>query len=94
MIPLPSIADRARHASSVADLREPAFRIADRMQNLPPHTQFNALMLAAVVAAQALGLDPHEELERARRKVDHAEGPFTSHVQALRDYVRGELART
>jgi hypothetical protein len=51
-------------------------------------------MLAAYVAAEALGLDPHEELSRAGRKVAAAEGPFTAHIQALRDYVRGELART
>lgn len=101
MIPADQIADRlravserARHQSSVADLREPTFRMTARMNDLPPHVQFNALMLAAVVSAQALGLDPHEELERARRKVASAEGPFTTHVQALRDYVRGELAHT
>lgn len=64
------------------------------MQDVPPHLQFNALMLAAYVAAEALGLDPHEELARAGRKVSAAEGPFTIEVQALRDYVRGELAHS
>lgn len=89
-----TVAYSARHDSSVSQLRQPVIRLADRMQDLPPHIQFNALMLAAVVSAQALGLDPHEELERARRKVDQAEGPFTTQVQALRDYVRGELLRS
>lgn len=64
------------------------------MADLDPHVQFNALMLAAVVSAEALNLNPHEEIERACRKVADAEGPFTHHVQALRDYVRGELAHT
>lgn len=90
---LHTIQDRVRHASTVAELREPAFRIADRMQDLEPAVQYRALILAALVATQALGLDPHEEIERARRMVTAAEGPFTSHVQALRDYVRGELLR-
>lgn len=88
------IAERARHDSSVAVLREPAFRVITRMDDIEPHLQFNALMLTAVVASEALGLDPHEELERARRKVETAEGPYTQHVQAIRDYVRGELARS
>ncbi len=91
---LRTIADRARHQSSVSDLREPTFRMAVRMADLEPHVQFNALMLAAVVSAQALGLNPHEEIERAVRKVASAEGPFTTHVQALRDYVRGELTNS
>lgn len=90
---LPSVAFAARHDSSVGALREPAFRIISRMQDVPPHQQFNALALAFVVAAQALRLDPYEEAQRAVRKVSAAEGPFTSHVQALRDYVAGELAR-
>lgn len=90
---LRTIADRARHQSDVASLREPAFRLCVRMSDLDPHVQFNALILAAYVAAEALGLDPHEELARAGRKVSTAEGPFTLHVQALRDYVRGELKR-
>lgn len=89
---LNTVGERARHSSDVAALREPAFRYVTRMEGVEPHLQFNALMLAAAVSAQALGLNPHEELERAIRKIASAEGPFTSHVQAIRDYVRGELA--
>ena len=89
---LAATAYRARHAPGVAELREPTHRMCVRMSDLDPSVQFNALMLAAVVSAQALGLDPHEELSRAARKVSDAEGPHTAHVQALRDYVRGELA--
>lgn len=87
------ISERARHSSDVAALRQPAFAVINRMDGLEPHLQFNALMLAAVVACEALNLDPHEEVERARRKVSAAEGPHTMHVQAIRDYARGELAR-
>lgn len=94
MIPLHSTADRARHSSEVASLRELAFAVIQRMELAPPHLQFNALMLTAFVAAEALGLDPHEELSRAGRKVAAAEGPYTSHVQAIRDFVRGELQRS
>lgn len=86
-----TLRDRVVYRTAVAPLREPTFRIAHRMQDVDPADQFSALMLAAVVACQAVGLDPHEELERSRRMVDAAEGPFTDQVQALRDYVKGEL---
>lgn len=94
MYALDGIADAARLDSVVSTMRGPAIRLADRMQDFAPHVQFNALMLTAVVSAQALGLDIHEEIERARRKVAQAEGPFTTEVQALRDYVAGELRRS
>ncbi|PXA91205.1 hypothetical protein DMC25_06535 [Caulobacter sp. D4A] len=87
------IADRVRTASEVGILREPAFRIIDRMQHINPSDQVRALMLAAAVTCDALRLDPHEEIERARRMMAQAEGPFSYHVQAIRDYAAGELAR-
>ncbi|QOC54166.1 hypothetical protein [Caulobacter vibrioides] len=89
----PGMADRVRLSSSVAELREPAFRIIDRMQDIDPSAQVRALMLAATVTCEALRLDPHEEIERARRMMAQAEGPFTYHVQAIRSYAEGELAR-
>lgn len=91
---LNTIGERARHSSDVSALREPAFRVITRMEDVPPHLQFNALMLTAAVAAQALGLDPHDELQRAINKIGPAEAPYTTHVQAIRDYVSGELGRT
>ena len=87
------IAERARWSSDVSALREPAFAVIHRMEGVHPHLQFNALMLAARAAAEALGLDPHEEIEKAGRMMAAAEGPYTTHVQAIRDYVRGELTR-
>ncbi len=90
---LAATAERARHAPGVAELRGPVQHLCSRMEALDPSIQFNSLMLAAAVSAQALGLDPHDELSRALRKVPASEGPHTIHVQALRDYCRGELAR-
>ncbi len=88
------IAERARWSSEVAALREPAFRVIHRMEGVEPHLQFNAVMLAARALAEALGLDPHEEIVKAGRMMADAEGPHTTHVQAIRDFARGELART
>jgi hypothetical protein len=91
---LSTIADRVRHDSTVGNLRVPAFRVMDRLQDVHPADQFRALSLAFVATAEALGLDPHDEVVRARRMMRQAEGPFTDHVQAIRDYARSELARS
>lgn len=90
---LDSIADRVRLSSTVAALREPAFLIISRIQDVNPSDQVRALVLAAYVVCDALNLDPFEEIARASRLVDDAEGPFTYHVQAIRDYAKGELKR-
>jgi hypothetical protein len=88
---LPGIADRVRTASSVSDLRQPAFLLMDRLQDVNPSDQVRALALAFVTVSQALRLDPHEEVLRAVRMMRQAEGPFTSLVQAIRDYAVAEL---
>jgi hypothetical protein len=88
-----SIQDRVRTSSTIDVLREPTFRICHRMQDINPSDQVRALFLAALVTAEAAGLDPHEEIQRAARMTKQAEGPFQYHVSAIRDYVEGELLR-
>lgn len=90
---LSPVADRVRSSSSVANLRVPAFILMDRLQDTDPADQFRALTLAFVASAEALRLDPHEEVQRARRMMAQAEGPFTDHVQAIRAYARNELGQ-
>jgi hypothetical protein len=82
-----------RTSSTVARLREPAFLLIDRLQRVDPADQLRALSLAFVAATEAAGLDPHEEVTRARRMMRQAEGPFTEQVQAIRDYARSELGQ-
>lgn len=91
MNPFSTIADRVRTESTVAVLREPAFVILSRIQDLNPSDQVRALFLVAAVIADALALNPHEEIERAYRIMRPAEGPHTVHVQAIRAYAEGEL---
>lgn len=92
-ISLSSIADRVRLDSTVAQLREPAFELIRRNERLNPSDQVRALLLTTVAVCEACGLDPHEEVERTRRMMGQAEGPFTYHVQAIRDYAADELRR-
>lgn len=93
MSPFPSMADRVRTDSTVATLREPAFMLLSRIQDLNPSDHIRALFLTACVVADACGLNPHEEVERGYRIMGAAEGPHTVHVQAIRDYAENELRR-
>lgn len=93
MFSLSSVADRVKTASTVAELREPTFTLIDRIQHVDPAVQVRSLALAFAVYMDALGLDAAEEYHRATRVLADAEGPFTYHVQAIRDFVEQEVAR-
>ena len=88
-----TIADRVRTDSTVAVLREPAFAVISRLESVDPSDQIRAAFLSAVVMAEAVGLDPHEEVQRAKRIMAPAEADYTYHVQAIRDYAANELNR-
>lgn len=89
--PLYAIRDRIAYATAVQPVRIPSFRIVDALQFAPPEVQLDALFVTAVAMATVVGLDPHEMVVRARRMLPDAEGPFTEHVQAARDYAKNEL---
>lgn len=91
--PLHTIRERIAFAVSAAGLRVPAFRIIDALQGSHPSHQMEALALALTAMAQTLNLNPHDLVERAKRQLPDAEGPFTEQLQAIRDYAKGELRR-
>jgi hypothetical protein len=89
--PLHTIRDRIAFSTAAAQLRHPSFAIVDQLQFHPPEVQLDALFVTAVAMATVVGLDPHEMVSRARRLLPAAEGPFTDHLQAVKDYAKGEL---
>lgn len=89
--PLHSIRDAISFATDADKLRRPAFGVLDAIQRHPPAVQLDALFLTAVAMAEAISLDSHEMVARAKRILPEAEGPFTDHLQAVRDYAKGEL---
>jgi hypothetical protein len=91
--PLHSIRDAITFSSSASRLRVPAFEVIQGLQRHPPAVQMDALFVAAVAMSQALGLDPHEMVVRARRILPDAEGAYGAghHLGAVRDYAKGEL---
>jgi hypothetical protein len=74
-----------------AAIRGPAFRVLDRLQYLDPAVQVTATAVALCAMAQALGLDMRRVIEIAENTLRDSEGPYTTHIQAIRDYARGEL---
>jgi hypothetical protein len=93
--PLHAIRDAISFRSSAAKLRVPAFRVIEALQDFPPADQLDAAFLAAVAMSQALGLDPHEMVARARRILPEAEGAYGAgtHIGAIRLYAKGELRK-
>lgn len=93
MFPLNLIRGSVRQRSRVSVLREPAFAQLARLQDVDPADQISAAFLAAVAMAEAVGLDPHEEVARSQRMMSDADAPHTVHIRAIRDYAANELQR-
>lgn len=89
--PLHAIRDRISFATTAEKLRRPAFHAISALQSFPPEVQLDALFLAAVAMAEALRLDSHDMVSRAKRIMPDAEAAHTMHLQAVKDYARGEL---
>lgn len=89
--PMHTIRDAITFSSDAARVRRPAFHVIDALQRHEPAVQMDALFVAAVAMSQSLGLDPHAMVTRAKRMLPDAEAAHTDHVQAIRDYARGEL---
>ncbi|MFN3558934.1 MAG: hypothetical protein ACK4UQ_06565 [Brevundimonas sp.] len=85
------VAQCVRTDHNFKDLRDPAYQVIQRIQDVRPSDQIRAVFLAAVVMAQAVGLNPHEEVERARATLPYAWGEHGYQLAAIDDYTRNEL---
>jgi hypothetical protein len=74
-------------------VRGPAFLVIDRIQGLDPSIQLTAVAVALCAMSQALGLDMRDVINVAENTLRDAEGPYTQHIQAIRDYAEGEILR-
>lgn len=74
-------------------LRTLAVKQVEHVQGERPSDQLTATAVALVAMAEAAHLDPFEVVALALRVMNHAEGPFTHQVQAIRDYAKQEIAR-
>lgn len=76
---------------SPAQVMVPAFQILDRMQRLDPAVQLTATAVALCAMAESIGYDMAEIITVAENTLRDCEGPFTTHIQAIREYAKGEL---
>lgn len=88
-----SIRLRLAASSHPRPVREAAFAVLDRIQGFLPEHQLDGIFNLGVAMAEAIGLDPHDMVIRARRMLPEVEGPYTQQLQAARDYAAGELKR-
>jgi hypothetical protein len=77
--------------SAPSRLRDPIVKIVSVLDLDPAVERYLAPAGVFVLMADELRRNPHEDVERVRRMLTAAEGPFTNQVQAMRDYVRAEL---
>lgn len=78
---------------SPAAVRAPAFRVIDRLQRMDPAVQLTATAVALCAMVESLGLDMEDVINVAQNTLRDAEGPFTTHIQAIREYAKHEILR-
>jgi hypothetical protein len=76
-----------------AAIRGPAFQIIDRLQRIHPTVQLTATAVALCAMAQECGISMRDLIVTAENTLRDCEGPYTEHVQAIRDYARNEILR-
>lgn len=87
-----TVRDQLRFLANPARLRVPAFNVIAKVQNHTPGEQILGTAVALVAMCQSANISLNDVLTVARNVMNDAEGPFTSHVQAVRDYARHEIA--
>lgn len=87
------LADQIRLANNPARLRVPAFQIINALQQVRATggEQVVGTAVALIAMCESAGVPLTEVITRAARIMGDVEGPFTAHLQSVRDYARNEL---
>lgn len=87
-----SIRSQVMANCSLIPLKVPAFRVIDALQETQSKAvQLDALFLAATLVAQGVNIDPHELVSRSLRQIREADAVRNPHIEAIREFARGEL---
>jgi hypothetical protein len=87
-----NVSDRIGWVSPVA-IQPAAFRVLDRLQRMDPAVQIMATAVALCAMSESLGLRMRDVINVAENVLRDSEGPYTTHIQAIRDYAKYELLR-
>lgn len=88
-----TVRDQLRFLSNPARLRGPAFNVIARVQDHTPGEQILGTAVALIAMCESANISLQDVIEHARNAMSHAEGPYSAHVQAVRDYSASEIAR-
>ena len=90
--PYSVIKDRIGFFHNAAALRVPAFKVINIVQDEEdPSTQILATAAALVAMSEAIGLDPHDLIQKIHRARNHIDGPFSTEYRAMVEYAKGEF---
>lgn len=84
--------DKLTHFSA-AELREPAVKVLNVLQDAQPEHQLLALATTLAALSDGLGVNPHDLLTRIDRAKRHIDAPFANQYRAIVAYAQGELKR-
>jgi hypothetical protein len=87
------IESAVRWFSDAKQLRGPLYATVNALQDCPPAVQVLAPAATVVLFAEAIGLDPHDLIEQARRMKKDIDGAFANEWRAMDNYVHGELIK-
>jgi hypothetical protein len=89
------LTDQVRLASSPARLRRPAFAVIDGLQRsqVTGGEMLLGTAVALVAMCESANVPLAEVLAKATRICGEVEGPFTSHLQSVRDFATNELRK-
>lgn len=88
-----SIRDQISFLCSPAKVRVPAFQVINRLDGQAPGSQLMGAAVAVVAMAEAVGINPHDLITRANKCMSEVDGPYTTHIKAIREYAAGEIMR-
>jgi hypothetical protein len=88
-----TVRDRVAFTISAERLRRPAFEVINRMQAHDPSAQLVGTAVALVAMAEAISMDPHDLIARAKNVIATADGPAAPEIKAIRDYAANEIGR-
>jgi hypothetical protein len=90
-----AVRDQIAFFANAADLRRPAFAVIDGLQltDAKPGAQMLGCAAALIAMCESANIPMTDVLTKAARALNDAEGPYSTHVRAIRDYAANEIAK-
>lgn len=90
-----NVRDQIVFFTNAADLRRPAFAVINGLQltDAKPGAQILGCATALIAMCESANVPLQDVLSKATRALNDAEGPYSTHVRAIRDYAANEIAR-